>query len=221
MRHIGAQYIQNLENFYTVENTLKIEANQAAMTRFTYGLALAKAGNVTDAKNLVAYAIRTDNGDDPDLSALWQRTAAQLGIVTIDAIPDTAAVRTAGTDGSAETQVEQISTPQSQPADTTIGVSLEAQLADTTIGASSEVLRADTAVGALSKTQLADATQQAAPIANVTPENQGWRAKQIMVNVIDGGALRNWKQHFDAADSCDSTRALCYSGPIFCLARSP
>ncbi|MFN8553815.1 MAG: hypothetical protein U0103_20265 [Candidatus Obscuribacterales bacterium] len=77
---MGAQNIQNLMQFMQVENALQAEKNQQAITRFTYGMALAKNGDTEEAKKYVADAVKMNNSTDPELRAYWQRTAAQMGI---------------------------------------------------------------------------------------------------------------------------------------------
>lgn len=77
---MGAQNIQNLMQFMQVENALQAEKNQQAITRFTYGMALAKNGDTEEAKKYVADAVKMNNSTDPELKAYWQRTAAQMGI---------------------------------------------------------------------------------------------------------------------------------------------
>lgn len=77
---MGAQNIQNLMQFMQVENALQAEKNQQAITRFTYGMALAKNGDTAEAKPYIADAVRMNNSTDPELKAYWQRTAASMGI---------------------------------------------------------------------------------------------------------------------------------------------
>jgi hypothetical protein len=77
---MGAQNIQALMQYMTVENALQAEKNQAAITRFTYGMALAKNGDAAEAKQQVGDALKLNNSTDPELKAFWQRTATQMGI---------------------------------------------------------------------------------------------------------------------------------------------
>jgi hypothetical protein len=77
---MGAQNIQNLMQFMVVENALQAEKNQQAITRFTYGMALAKNGDTQEAKQYIADAVKMNNSTDPELKAYWQRTAASMGI---------------------------------------------------------------------------------------------------------------------------------------------
>ncbi|HEY9731371.1 MAG TPA: hypothetical protein V6C89_05630 [Drouetiella sp.] len=77
---MGAQNIQNLMQYMQVENALQAEKNQQAITRFTYGMALAKNGDAQEAKQYIADAVKMNNSTDPELKAYWQRTAASMGI---------------------------------------------------------------------------------------------------------------------------------------------
>jgi hypothetical protein len=77
---MGQQNMQALANYMAVENPLQAEKNQAAITRFTYGLALAKNGDNDEAKKYIGDALKLNNSTDPDLKAYWQRTAAAMGV---------------------------------------------------------------------------------------------------------------------------------------------
>ncbi|HEY9677038.1 MAG TPA: hypothetical protein V6C76_03475 [Drouetiella sp.] len=79
---MGAQNIQNLMQYMTVENSLQAEKNQAAITRFTYAMALQKNGDTAEAKQQVTDALQKNTSTDPELNAFWQRTAQQMGVTT-------------------------------------------------------------------------------------------------------------------------------------------
>ncbi|MBS1955609.1 MAG: hypothetical protein JST89_15610 [Cyanobacteria bacterium SZAS-4] len=86
---MGAQNIQALMNFMQVENALQAEKNQQAITRFTYGMALAKNGDNEEAKKYIGDAIKLNNSTDPELKAFWQRTAASMGVPMDNTAPQT------------------------------------------------------------------------------------------------------------------------------------
>jgi tetratricopeptide (TPR) repeat protein len=56
------------------------EANQAAITRFSYGLALEKVGRKEEAKTFVAEAIKLNASSDVGQNAYWYETAKRLGL---------------------------------------------------------------------------------------------------------------------------------------------
>ncbi|MBI2812414.1 MAG: hypothetical protein HYX67_16535, partial [Candidatus Melainabacteria bacterium] len=86
---MGAQNIQALMNYMNVENALQAEKNQQAITRFTYGLALAKNGDTEEAKKYIGDAVKLNNSTDPELKAYWQRTAASMGVPMDNTAPQT------------------------------------------------------------------------------------------------------------------------------------
>lgn len=86
---MGAQNIQALMNFMQIENALQAEKNQQAITRFTYGMALAKNGDNEEAKKYIGDAIKLNNSTDPELKAFWQRTAASMGVPMDNTAPQT------------------------------------------------------------------------------------------------------------------------------------
>ena len=81
---MGDENIKNLTNYMNIESDLEAEKNQAAITRFTYGRALAKVGDVAEAKGMVADALKLNNNHDPEFVDFWHRTAVEL-CVPIDA----------------------------------------------------------------------------------------------------------------------------------------
>ncbi|CAN5157602.1 hypothetical protein BH10CYA1_BH10CYA1_31210 [soil metagenome] len=86
---MGAQNIQALMNYMTVENAVQAEKNQQAITRFTYGMALAKNGDSEEAKKYIGDAVKLNNSTDPELKAFWQRTAASMGVPLDNTAPQT------------------------------------------------------------------------------------------------------------------------------------
>ncbi len=56
------------------------EFNQAAVTRFTFALALEKSGNMEAAKTYMAQAMSMNNSQDAGQNDFWRRTAARFGV---------------------------------------------------------------------------------------------------------------------------------------------
>ncbi|RTL43162.1 MAG: hypothetical protein EKK48_09705 [Candidatus Melainabacteria bacterium] len=56
------------------------EFNQAAVTRFTFALALEKAGRIEEAKTMMAEAMALNNSRDAAQNAYWQKTAERFGL---------------------------------------------------------------------------------------------------------------------------------------------
>lgn len=86
---IGPQLLQLIFNNAQLQTAIEkqfqnkdnqAEFNQAAVTRFTFALALEKVGRIEDGKAMMAEAMALNNSRDAAQNAYWQKTAERFGI---------------------------------------------------------------------------------------------------------------------------------------------